>query len=277
MNAITFDFAGVLTGQPGQWLLSGFLMTLYVTLVGSLVASVLAIVLLGLRIAPSAPLRWIAEAIIEVFRNTPILVQFLFWYFAAYTALPLPVRDFITGNHPWAVLPVNNILIAPEFIAAAWGLGIFAAAFLAEELRAGLNAVARGQREAAISQGFSHWQTLRLILLPQALVNSWQPIVTQYLNLMKLSSLASAISLAELTYQVRQIESYNAHAFESFAIGTLLYLALGLILSWTLTALGPRRPGSRARIRPTAPADAAPAPLAQPAVAQPVSGGSHGG
>ncbi|MFG1481180.1 amino acid ABC transporter permease [Xanthobacter sp. V4C-4] len=247
MAGITLDFAGVLAGQPGQWLLAGVLMTIYVTIAGSLVATLLAGLLLGLRISPVTPLRAIAIALIEVFRNTPILVQFLFWYFAAYAALPAPVRGFITADHPWAVLPVNNLLLAPEFIAAAWGLGVFTAAFLAEELRAGLNAIPRGQQEAALSQGFGHWQTLRLVLLPQALANAWQPLVTQYLNLMKLSSLASSIGLAELTYQVRQIESYNAHAFEAFAAGTALYLLLGLVLGRLLTGF---RPGQRPTPRP---------------------------
>ncbi|WP_127090098.1 amino acid ABC transporter permease [Aquabacter cavernae] len=249
MTGVSFDFAGVLTGQPGQWLLSGFLMTIYVTVVGALLATLLAVLLLGLRIAPLAPARGLAIALVELFRNTPILVQFLFWYFAAYNLLPRSFRDYITAEHPWAVLPVGNVLLAPEFIAAAWGLGVFTAAFLAEELRAGLNAMPRGQKEAALSQGFGHWETLRFVLLPQALANSWQPLVTQYLNLMKLSSLASAISLAELTYQVRQVESYNAHAFEAFAVGTVLYLLLGLVLGQLLIVFGPKPVGARARRR----------------------------
>ena len=245
MGGVTLDFSAVLAGQPGQWLLSGLLMTLYVTIAGSLIATVLAVVLLALRIAPSRALNGIAVAIIEVFRNTPILVQFMFWYFAAFGLLPRAVRDFVTADHTWAVLPVKNVVLAPEFLAAAWGLGVFIAAFLAEELRAGLNAVPKGQTEAAISQGFTYGKTLRLILLPQALANCWQPLVTQYLNLMKLSSIASAIGLAEITYQVRQVESYNSHAFEAFAVGTAFYLLIGLALGQALGALGPHPPGGR--------------------------------
>lgn len=84
------------------------------------------------------------------------------------------------------------------------------------------------------------WAIFRHILLPQGLANAWQPIVGQYLNLMKLSSLASGIGFAELTYQVRQIESYNAHALEAFAVGTALYLFTGIVLGMLLTRLGPR-------------------------------------
>lgn len=127
-----------------------------------------------------------------------------------------------------------------------WGLGVFTSAFLVEEIAAGLRAVSHGQREAALSQGFSPWGELRFILLPQGLANAWQPIVGQYLNLMKLSSLASGIGFAELTYQVRQIESYNAHALEAFAVGTALYLALGIVMGLALTRFGPgyRQPRS---------------------------------
>lgn len=126
-----------------------------------------------------------------------------------------------------------------------WGLGVFTSAFLIEEIASGLRAVSHGQREAALSQGFTPWQELRHILLPQGLANAWQPIIGQYLNLMKLSSLASGIGFAELTYQVRQIESYNAHALEAFAVGTALYLALGVLMGVALTRLGPGRDQQR--------------------------------
>jgi polar amino acid transport system permease protein len=76
-------------------------------------------------------------------------------------------------------------------------------------------------------------------LLPQALRNAWQPVVGQYLNLMKLSSLATAIGLGEITYQVRQIESYNSHALEAFAVGTVLYLIFGLVLAQVLSRFEP--------------------------------------
>ena len=117
---------------------------------------------------------------------------------------------------------------------------MFTSAFLIEEIESGLRAVASGQREAALAQGFSTWRLFRLILLPQGLANAWQPIIGQYLNLMKLSSLASGIGFAELTYQVRQIESYNAHALEAFAVGTVLYLLTGIIAGAILVRLGPK-------------------------------------
>jgi len=245
MSSLSFDWSGVFSGPPLQWLASGVLCTAAITVVAGLVATGLTVLLFALRTAPSVVARTPALAVIELFRNTPLLVQLLFWYFAAYNALPLPWRDWIGQDHPWATLPGGVALVAPEFLASAWGLALFSAVFMTEELRAGLAAVSPGQREAAASQGFSPWQTLRLILLPQALANAWQPLVGQYLNLMKLSSLASAIGLAEITYQVRQIESFNSHALEAFAAGTVLYLAIGLVLGQLLVRLGPKLPGQR--------------------------------
>ena len=163
----------------------------------------------------------------------------MFWYFAAWNFLPRDVIDFVNTDHFWSILPGDVWWLTPEFLCSAWGLGVFTSAFLVEEIASGLQAVSAGQREAAVSQGFSAWTTLRHILLPQGLANAWQPIVGQYLNLMKLSSLASGIGFAELTYQVRQIESYNAHALEAFAVGTALYLLTGIVLGLLLARLNP--------------------------------------
>jgi polar amino acid transport system permease protein len=165
-----------------------------------------------------------------------LLVQLLIWYFVGFGLLPHDAKAWLTDDHPWAVLPGQVSLFAPEFLASTWGLGLFIGVFLSEELRAGLNAVAFGQREAAASQGLSGWDTLTAVLLPQAIKNAYQPIVGQYLNLMKLTSIACSIGLAEITYQARVIESYNSHAFEAFAAGTILYLVIGFVLEKLLLA-----------------------------------------
>ena len=220
------DWHGVLSGQPLQWIISGFLTTVWVSVAGILLATLLAVLLLALRLGGGRAGRGLVAAWVSLFRNTPLLVQLLFWYFAAWNLLPLAVKEVVNDEHAWSILPGNVWWLTPEFLCSMWGLGVFTSAFLVEEIASGLRAVSPGQREAALSQGFTPWQELRFILLPQGLANAWQPIVGQYLNLMKLSSLASGIGFAELTYQVRQIESYNAHALEAFAVGTALYLAL---------------------------------------------------
>lgn len=234
------DWQGVLSGQPLQWIISGFLTTLWVTLAGVVLATLFTILLLSLRLTGNRFAKAVVGGWVSVFRNTPLLVQLMFWYFAAWNWLPREMITFINAEHPWSVLPGDVWWLTPEFLCSAWGLGVFTSAFLIEEVSSGLQAVSGGQREAAVAQGFSAWAILRHILLPQALANAWQPIVGQYLNLMKLSSLASGIGFAELTYQVRQIESYNAHALEAFAVGTALYLLTGIVLDMLLTRLGPK-------------------------------------
>lgn len=224
---LTFDWAGVFTGQPAQWLLNGLVVTLVLTLAASGFASLVAIGLTSLRLSRHVLARGLGRVIVSLFRNTPLLVQLLVWYFVGFSLLPGAVKAWLTDDHPWAVLPGQVSLFAPEFLASMVGLGLFIGVFLSEEIRAGLNAVPRGQKEAAVSQGLGEWDTLVSILLPQALKNARQAIVGQYLNLMKLTSIACSIGLAEITYQARLVESYNSHAFEAFAVGTILYLLIG--------------------------------------------------
>ncbi|PDO88105.1 amino acid ABC transporter permease [Kosakonia pseudosacchari] len=229
--ALHLDWAGVLSGQPAQWITSGFLTTIWVTVAGTVLATVLTVLLLALRLAGGKAGRSVVAVWVSLFRNTPLLVQLLFWYFAAWNVLPLSFRQYVNDDHTFSILPGDVWWFTPEFLSSAWALGLFTAAFLVEEIQAGLHAVPRGQVEAAQSQGFGPLALFRWVLLPQGLQNAWQPVVGQYLNLMKLSSLATGIGLGELTYQTRQIESFNAHALEAFAIGSALYLLLGLVMS----------------------------------------------
>ncbi|MBV8873932.1 MAG: amino acid ABC transporter permease [Metakosakonia sp.] len=228
---IHLDWAGVFIGQPAQWLTSGFLTTIWVTVVGIILATAMTVFLLALRLAGGKVGRAVVAGWVSLFRNTPLLVQLLFWYFAAWNVLPQAFRQYVNDDHVFSILPGDVWWFTPEFLSSAWALGLFTAAFLVEEIQAGLHAVPRGQIEAAKSQGFSDLALFRWVLLPQGLENAWQPVVGQYLNLMKLSSLATGIGFAELTYQTRQIESFNAHALEAFTVGSVLYLALGLVMS----------------------------------------------
>jgi polar amino acid transport system permease protein len=228
--AIPIDWSGVLTGEPARWLRNGLVVTLVVTAVSSVGATIVSVLLTAQRLSSAKAVRWLSQGFVGLFRNTPLLVQLLVWYFVGFSALPSSVREWCLADHPWAFLPGRVSLFAPEFLSSAWGLSIFCGVFLSEEIKAGLNAIPHGQREAALSQGLGSWNILFCVLLPQALRNAWQPIVGQYLNLMKLTSIACSVGLAEITYQTRLIESYNSHAFEAFAVGTILYLAIGFVL-----------------------------------------------
>ena len=158
------DWHGVLSGQPLQWIISGFLTTVWVSVAGILLATLLAVLLLALRLGGGRAGRGLVAAWVSLFRNTPLLVQLLFWYFAAWNLLPLAVKEVVNDEHAWSILPGNVWWLTPEFLCSMWGLGVFTSAFLVEEIASGLRAVSHGQREAALSQGFTPWQELRFIL-----------------------------------------------------------------------------------------------------------------
>ncbi len=209
-----------------------FLTTIWVSVAGILLATLLAVLLLALRLGGGRAGRGLVAAWVSLFRNTPLLVQLLFWYFAAWNLLPLAVKEVVNDEHAWSILPGNVWWLTPEFLCSMWGWGSLPPPFWWKRSPPDCAPSATGSGKPRCRRAFTPWQELRFILLPQGLGNAWQPIVGQYLNLMKLSSLASGIGFAELTYQVRQIESYNAHALEAFAVGTALYLALGWRWAW---------------------------------------------
>ncbi|VTM51573.1 glutamate Aspartate transport system permease protein GltJ [Klebsiella pneumoniae] len=140
------DWHGVLSGQPLQWIISGFLTTVWVSVAGILLATLLAVLLLALRLGGGRAGRGLVAAWVSLFRNTPLLVQLLFWYFAAWNLLPLAVKEVVNDEHAWSILPGNVWWLTPEFLCSMWGLGVFTSAFLVEEIASGLRAVSHGQR-----------------------------------------------------------------------------------------------------------------------------------
>jgi glutamate/aspartate transport system permease protein len=182
-----------------------------------------AAVLLGcaagaLRTVPSRPVRALATGYVEFFRNVPLLVWMFFWYFGAISILPEGPRDWVNRN-------------GGEVLAAVVALGVYHGARFAEVVRAGIQSVPSGQLEAALSTGLGLAQAYRLVLVPIALRLIIPPATNETLNLLKNSSLALTISVAELTFQTRQIAEYTAKGFEALTAGTLIYLALCLVLS----------------------------------------------
>ena len=143
------DWHGVLSGQPLQWIISGFLTTVWVSVAGILLSTLLAVLLLALRLGGGRAGRGLVAAWVSLFRNTPLLVQLLFWYFAAWNLLPLAVKEVVNDEHAWSILPGNVWWLTPEFLCSMWGLGVFTSAFLVEEIASGLRAVSHGQLPAA--------------------------------------------------------------------------------------------------------------------------------
>jgi glutamate/aspartate transport system permease protein len=216
--AIAYDFQwSVLWTSPyGRWLLEGVLRTLELSALGWLVAAGLGGLFGALRTAPGRPLRAVAAAYVEFFRNVPLLVWMFFWYFGVPQLLPAPAQDWLNRH-------------GGEVVAAVAALGVYHGARLAEVVRAGIQSVPPTQLEAALSTGLTVRQAYRLVLVPVAVRLIIPPLTNESLSLLKNSSLALTISVAEVTFVTRQIEAYTAKGFEAITAGTVIYLALCLV------------------------------------------------
>ena len=232
------------------WIVSGFGLTVALSAAVFALGCVLAAVWLALALVPFAPLRLAARGAVGFLRRTPLLVQLFFWYFGAAQLLGEHVIGAITG---WNGIALGNWrLPAPsfEFLAAAFGIALYAGAFFSEELRAGLRAVPQGQREAALSLGFTPRAAFLRVVLPQALRVSALPLLGQCANTIKNTSLAMGIGLAELSYSARQVETDTLLAFQAFAVATVLYAAAILLLQWAAPMLLHRLGWARASATP---------------------------
>ena len=218
-----FKWSVLWTGESGQWLLSGLITTLELSLVAWLLATALGIVSGALRTVRFWPLRAAATCYVEFFRNVPLLVWMFFWYFAVPPLLPRPIQDWLLDH-------------GLEFWCAVFALGVYSGARFSEVLRAGIQSIPRTQLEASLASGLTTLQAYRYVILPVALRLIIPPGTNESLNLLKNSSVALTISVAELTFQTRQIETYTAKAIEALTAGTLVYLVLCLtiasIMSW---------------------------------------------
>jgi polar amino acid transport system permease protein len=217
-----FDWAVVLSGKYFDWLASGVKVTIQLSVMSIALAFLLGLVIAVMRMSRVRPVRWFAHGYLEFFRNTPLLVQIFFWYFGSYKILPTAVNDWLVSTNF-------------EFASAVIALTIYTSAFIAEDIRSGVLSIPKEQMEAARSSGFSYLRSMRYIILPQAVRITVPPLINQFLNIVKNSSLAMTIGVAELTYQARQVESYTFKGFEAFTAATLVYLAMSLIITIAVT------------------------------------------
>jgi polar amino acid transport system permease protein len=213
----SFDLAA-LDRESYELILSGFLVTCKLA-GGSLFCAILIGAIVGTARWANLPvLRQIIWLYIETARNTPPLVQILFWYFSASVILP-----------EWAFMRVRAT--GYEFTAAAVALSLYHGAFMAEVFRAGLNSVGSGQFQAARALGMNFWQAMTRIMAPQVARITAPPMVNEAVSLVKSTSLALAIGLAELTYQYKHIDNFMFRGMEALVVITALYLVLCLSLS----------------------------------------------
>ncbi|HGW3375330.1 TPA: amino acid ABC transporter permease [Pseudomonas aeruginosa] len=219
-------FGELLAPQYLRWLLDGFLLTLGLALLSCLLATLIGAPLAIARLSRRRLLSWPARAYLALFRNTPLLVQLFFWYFGVPALLPEALVSWLNTPHETPLLDWPSF----EFLAGAWGLTLYTSAFVAEEFRAGIASVRPEQRAAGLALGLTQRQVWREVVLPQALRTALPPLLGQYMNALKNSSLAMAIGLAELSYASRQVETETFKSFQAFGIATLLYIgAIALI------------------------------------------------
>ncbi|EIU1679597.1 TPA: amino acid ABC transporter permease [Pseudomonas aeruginosa] len=214
-------FGELLAPQYLRWLLDGFLLTLGLALLSCLLATLIGAPLAIARLSRRRLLSWPARAYLALFRNTPLLVQLFFWYFGVPALLPEALVSWLNTPHETPLLDWPSF----EFLAGAWGLTLYTSAFVAEEFRAGIASVRPEQRAAGLALGLTQRQVWRVVVLPQALRTALPPLLGQYMNALKNSSLAMAIGLAELSYASRQVETETFKTFQAFGIATLLYIA----------------------------------------------------
>lgn len=202
-------------------LLHGLGVTARLFAVSWILAMLLASLLTVIRSAGGSVGRSVVAIFVEYHRNVPGLVQIFVWYFGVPQLLPTSVQRWINHHNG-------------EFFLSCIALTLYAAAYMSEDLRSGLRSLPRGQAEAARSLGMSYGQTLRHILLPQAVRASLPPLVNQTLALFKATSLAMTVGVADMMHATRQIENETYRTFEAFFIVSVAYV----LMSWLIMGVG---------------------------------------
>lgn len=219
------------------WLASGTMWTLLVSAFAWVIAFTLGSILGILRTAPLAAPRAIATAYVELFRNIPLLVQMFLWYFVVPEVIPKAWGDYLKTEFPNLVeLPFAQFSML-EFTAAVLCLGLYTASRVAEQVRAGIESLPRGQRDAGLAMGFTLPQVYRFVLLPMAYRIIVPPMTSEFLTIFKNSSTALTIGVLELTAQSRQISEYTFKTFEAFTAATLIYIVITMSVIFAMRRL----------------------------------------
>jgi putative glutamine transport system permease protein len=195
--------------------MEGFLNTLQVSLIALVGSFILGTLLAVMRISPFKLLNWFSAAFVEFIRNVP-LILIVFLLFLGPSSLGLPLSGFVAGT---------------------LGLTIYTAAFIAEAVRAGIQAVPKGQSEAARASGLTYTQNMRYIVLPQAIKIVIPPIGNQFLNLVKNSSVLSVVAGLDLMYYADLVSTKTFVTFSVYIFVALFYLVITIPISFGLAYL----------------------------------------
>ena len=186
------------------WMMSAWGWTLSVALLGLIVALLVGSLMGILRTVPNKGLQFLGNAWTELFRNIPLLVQIFLWYHVI----------------PTLFLSLRAI---PSFLLVVFALGFFTSARIAEQVKAGINALPKGQRYAGLAMGLTLPQTYRYVILPMAFRIVIPPITSESMNIIKNSSVAFAVSIAELTMFAMQAGEETSRPIEMYLAVTILY------------------------------------------------------
>jgi glutamate/aspartate transport system permease protein len=206
------------TGTFLSSLLSGLGWTLATALSAWVFALLLGTVIGALRTTPS---KWVVRggnAYVELFRNVPLLVQMLLWFFVLPELLPQAWGDAL-----------KQMPDAP-FYTAVVCLSFFTSVRIAEQVKAGILSLPQGQRMAGLAMGLTLPQAYRYVLLPQAFRIILPPLSSEFMGIIKNTSIALTIGLMELTARARAMESYTFQVFEAFAAASLIYIAVNIVV-----------------------------------------------
>src|SRR6516225_10184843 len=222
MNSV-FNFGVFFQELPGggeeywQLIVSGVYWTLAVSACSWIIALALGSVIGTIRTTTNPWLVRFGNAWVEFFRNIPLLVQMFLWYFVVPEFIP-PLKGWIVRAEP----------AHAQFLSAVLCLGLFTSARIAEQVRAGIQSLPRGQRAAGMALGLTTPQVYRFVLLPMAFRIVIPPLTSETMNLIKNSSIALTIGLAELTFRSREMGEYTFHFFEAFTAATLVYVVISM-------------------------------------------------
>jgi polar amino acid transport system permease protein len=210
-----------------QRILDGLVKTIQLTVLGMLIGVVLGVLFAVMRLSPNWLIRGFSWFYIWVFRGTPLLVQILFWNFIA--AL-YPSIDLGIPFGPSFVHLNANDFITP-FIAGMLALGLNEGAYMAEIVRAGIISVEEGQTEASKALGMTQGQTMRHIVLPQAMRVIIPPTGNETISMLKNTVLVSVIAVSELLYSAQLIYSQNFQQIPLLIVVSIWYLVMTTVLS----------------------------------------------
>ena len=209
------------------WMFAGLKMTITLSLSAWVIALLLGAIVGVLRTAPNKVLAGLATAYVELFRNIPLLVQLFIWYFVLPELLPKAMGDAFKQSNP----------VFQMFSASMICLGLFTSARVAEQVRAGINSLPKGQKNAGLALGFTLPQTYRHIVLPQAFRVILPPMSSELTNCFKNASVASLVGVTELISQTKTISEYTQNNIEVYTFTTIIYLLFNLVLIYFMTWL----------------------------------------